>query len=74
MDALDQKILNLLQERRYLACRSGGRAGRFDRNPVLAAHSEIGEAGIIRGRVALLDRDKLNLGVTVFVAVPNKST
>ena len=27
------------------------------------------EAGVIRGRVALLDREKLNVGVTVFVAV-----
>ena len=27
------------------------------------------EAGVIRGRVALLDRRKLNVGVTVFVAV-----
>jgi hypothetical protein len=36
---------------------------------VLAAHPEAGKPGLYRGRVALLNADKLNVGVSVFIAV-----
>ena len=36
---------------------------------MLAAHPEAGSLGYIRGRVALLNADKLNVGVSVFIAV-----
>ena len=36
---------------------------------LLAAYTEIEEAGIIRKRVALLDGPKIGLGMSVFVAI-----
>ncbi|MAL80151.1 MAG: transcriptional regulator [Sneathiella sp.] len=69
MDELDRKILSRLQ--------------RDSRIPIAELAEEVGasrtvcwrrikaleETGVIRGQVALLDRGKLNLPVTVFVAI-----
>jgi Lrp/AsnC family transcriptional regulator len=69
MDALDQKILNLLQEDVTLPVAVVAERVGLTATPCWRRIQKLEEAGIIRGRVALLDRDKLNLGVTVFVAV-----
>jgi len=69
LDEFDRKILSILQED------SGGSnaeiAERIGLSPTPCWRRirNLEEAGVIRKRVALLDRHKLNAGVTVFVAV-----
>jgi Lrp/AsnC family transcriptional regulator len=70
IDEFDRKILTILQGdaarpvRRH--CQAGGGCRRRHAGDGFRL---LEEAGVIRGRVALLDRGKLNVGVTVFVAV-----
>ena len=67
--ALDMEIMKLLQQDSSLsvgniACKVG-----LSVTPCWRRIQRLEEAGIIRGRVALLDKDKLGLGMTVFVAL-----
>jgi Lrp/AsnC family transcriptional regulator len=69
MDDFDKKILSILQEDA-----GGSNAEIAERiglspTPCWRRIRNLEEAGVIRKRVALLDRQKLNAGVTVFVAV-----
>ena len=69
IDDFDKKILTILQEDA-----GGSNAEIAERiglspTPCWRRIRNLEEAGIIRKRVALLDRQKLNAGVTVFVAV-----
>ena len=69
IDDFDKKILTILQ-----TDAGGSNAEVAERiglspTPCWRRIRNLEEAGIIRKRVALLDRGKLNLGVTVFVAV-----
>jgi Lrp/AsnC family transcriptional regulator len=69
IDDFDRKILTILQEDA-----SGSNAEIAERiglspTPCWRRIRNLEEAGVIRKRVALLDRRKLNAGVTVFVAV-----
>ena len=69
MDAFDRKILDCLQED---ATRSVGevadRVG-LSSTPCWRRIQNLEKAGVITRRVALLNPEKLNVGVTVFVAV-----
>ncbi len=69
MDMLDRKILNLLQEDATLPVASIAERVGLTTTPCWRRIQKLEESGIILRRVALLDRAKLNLGVTVFVAV-----
>ena len=69
MDALDRKILTLLQEDVTLPVAAIAERVGLTPTPCWRRIQKLEEAGIIRRRVALLDRASLNLGVTVFVAV-----
>ncbi len=69
MDQIDRKILTLLQEDATLPVAAIAERVALTATPCWRRIQKLEEAGIIRGRVALLDRGKLNLGVTVFVAV-----
>jgi Lrp/AsnC family transcriptional regulator len=69
MDVLDRKILNLLQEDATLPVASIAERVGLTATPCWRRIQKLEEAGIIRRRVALLDRSRLNVGVTVFVAV-----
>lgn len=69
MDALDRKILNLLQEDATMPVATIAERVGLTSTPCWRRIQKLEEAGIIRRRVALLDRAKLNLAVTVFVAV-----
>jgi Lrp/AsnC family transcriptional regulator len=69
MDALDRKILRLLQEDATLPVAAIAERVGLTATPCWRRIQKLEEAGIVRRRVALLDRAKLNLGVTVFVAV-----
>jgi Lrp/AsnC family transcriptional regulator len=69
MDTLDRKILDLLQGDATLPIAAIAERVGLTATPCWRRIQKLEEAGIIRRRVALLDRAKLNLGVTVFVAV-----
>src|SRR5262245_13430662 len=69
MDLLDRKILDLLQEDAALPVAAIAERVGLSATPCWRRIQKLEEAGIIRRRAVLLDRDKLNLGVTVFVAV-----
>ncbi len=69
MDALDRKILNLLQEDAARPMSEIAERVGLSATPCWRRIQKLEQAGIIRERVVLLDRGRLNLGVTVFVAV-----
>ena len=69
IDRLDRKILQILQEDATVPVAEIGRRVGLSTTPCWRRIQKLEEAGVIRKRVALLDPKKLNLGVTVFVAV-----
>jgi Lrp/AsnC family transcriptional regulator len=69
MDQLDRKILNLLQEDATVPVATIAERVGLTATPCWRRIQKLEEAGIIRRRVALLDRVRLKVGVTVFVAV-----
>ena len=69
MDSKDRKILELLQQNAmYTAGEIAERIG-LTTTPVWRRIQRLEEEGYIRGRVAILDRAKMNVGITVFVAI-----
>lgn len=69
MDKLDKKILDLLQQNSQMSTAEIADAVGLSTTPCWRRIQKLEEAGVISNRVALLNRDKLNLGVDVFVAV-----
>jgi len=69
MDEFDKKILTLLQENAGLSNADIAEQVGLSPTPCWRRIRLMEEAGIIRRRVAILDRSKLNVGVTVFVSV-----
>lgn len=69
MDAIDRKILNCLQQDATQSIDEVAEQVGLSRTPCWRRIQQLEAAGIITGRVALLDPDKLNVGVTVFVSV-----
>ena len=69
LDSMDIKILNILQEDSTLPVAEIGKQVGLSTTPCWRRINRLQAAGIIRARVALLDRKALNAGVTVFVAV-----
>jgi len=69
MDTTDQRILDLIQHDATLAL--GDIATRVHLSPTACWKriAKLEKAGVIRRRVALLDAARLNVGVTVFVAI-----
>ncbi len=69
MDHIDRKILTRLQKDSSIAVADlAGEVG-CSRTACWRRIKSLEDAGIIRGQVTLLDRSKLNLPVTVFVAI-----
>lgn len=69
MDAIDKKILALLQEDATLTVNElAGQVG-FSPNPCWRRVQRLEAEGVIRKRVTLLNAAALNAGVTVFVAI-----
>jgi Lrp/AsnC family transcriptional regulator len=69
MDKIDRNILKLLQEDATLSTADIAEQVGLSTTPCWRRIQRLEESGVIRKKVALLSRDKLNLGVNVFVAV-----
>ena len=69
LDAMDRKILALLQKDCTLAVADVGKAIGLSTTPCWRRIQKLEEAGIIRRRVALLDPVQVNVAVTVFVSI-----
>jgi Lrp/AsnC family transcriptional regulator len=69
MDRVDQKILTLLQEDATLSTAEIAERVSLTTTPCWRRIQNLEKAGIIRSRVALLDREQLNIGVDVFVGI-----
>lgn len=69
MDAIDRKILDCLQKDTTRSIDEVAERVGLSRTPCWRRIQQLEAAGIITGRVALLDPEKLNVGVTVFVGV-----
>ena len=69
MDGFDRKILNCLQRDAAMPLSEIAEQVGLSSTPCWRRVQNLEKAGIIAGRVAILDPAKLNVGVTVFVAV-----
>ncbi|MBP0618241.1 Lrp/AsnC family transcriptional regulator [Jiella mangrovi] len=73
MDRLDKKILRLLQEDATLAVADVAKRVGLSTTPCWRRIQRLEEDGVIRRRVAVLDPEKINARVTVFVAIRTNS-
>ncbi len=69
MDATDKKILNLLQTDASLTVKQIAEQIPLSVTPCWKRIQKLEENGVIRARVVLLDSNKVNANVTVFVAI-----
>ncbi|WP_432816877.1 Lrp/AsnC family transcriptional regulator [Sulfitobacter sp. JB4-11] len=69
IDHTDRRILMQLQRDTDQSLESLGAAVGLSRNACWRRIRALETSGFIKGRVALLDADKLNLGLTVFMQV-----
>jgi Lrp/AsnC family transcriptional regulator len=69
MDQFDKKILQCLQQDATLPIAEIAKRAGLSVSPCWRRIQKLEADGIIRGRVALLDPEKLNVGVSVFVAI-----
>jgi len=69
MDAIDRKILAVLQEDASLSVAEIGNRVGLSSTPCWKRIQRLETDGVIQKRVAVIDQDKLGLGVTVFVSV-----
>jgi Lrp/AsnC family transcriptional regulator len=69
MDATDRKILALLQEDASLSVAEIGSRVGLSSTPCWKRIQRLEASGVLIKRVALVDQDKLGLGVTVFVSI-----
>jgi len=69
MDATDQQILDLLQRDATMPLAEIARKVGLSSTPCWRRIQKLEEAKVIRGRVALLDSQKINVGVNVFVSI-----
>jgi Lrp/AsnC family transcriptional regulator len=69
MDAIDRKILTVLQEDASLSVAEIGNRVGLSSTPCWKRIQRLEADGIILRRVALVDQDRIGLGITVFVSV-----
>jgi Lrp/AsnC family transcriptional regulator len=72
MDSVDRKILNLLQADASLTVKQIAEQIALSVTPCWKRIQKLEKQGFIRARVALLDPQKVNADVTVFVAITTK--
>ncbi len=69
MDDLDRKILSILQDDTTMPIADIAERVGLSTTPCWRRIQKLDDTGVIRSRVALLDGERLNVGVTVFVSV-----
>jgi Lrp/AsnC family transcriptional regulator len=69
MDAIDRKILTVLQEDASLAVAEIGNRVGLSSTPCWKRIQRLEADGVIQRRVALVDQDRVGLGVTVYVSI-----
>jgi len=69
MDKKDRRILELLQQNALLTAAELAEEVGLTTTPCWRRIQKLEQQGYIKARVALLDRQKMNVGITVFVAV-----
>jgi Lrp/AsnC family transcriptional regulator len=69
MDAIDKKILAALQEDASLSVAEIGQRVGLSSTPCWKRIQKLEAEGVIQKRVALVDPDKIGLGITVFVSI-----
>ncbi|MDH3691873.1 MAG: Lrp/AsnC family transcriptional regulator [Gammaproteobacteria bacterium] len=69
MDRIDRKILQCIQTDATLSTSEIARRVGLSTTPCWRRIQNLEKTGVIRKRVALLEREQLNLGVDVFVAI-----
>jgi len=69
VDKKDKRILELLQENAMLTAAEIADEVGLTTTPCWRRIQKLEQQGYIKARVALLDRQKLNVGITVFVSV-----
>ena len=69
MDAIDRKILAVLQEDASLAVAEIGSRVGLSSTPCWKRIQRLEADGVIQRRVALVDQSRIGLGVTVFVSI-----
>jgi Lrp/AsnC family transcriptional regulator len=69
MDAIDRKIIAVLQENAALSVAEIGSRVGLSSTPCWKRIQRLEADGVIVKRVALVDQDRIGLGVTVFVSI-----
>jgi Lrp/AsnC family transcriptional regulator len=69
VDDIDRRILSCVQQDATLPIEEIARRAGLSASPCWRRIQKLEAAGVIAKRVALLDPDRMNVGVTVFVAV-----
>jgi Lrp/AsnC family transcriptional regulator len=69
MDAIDRKILLTLQNDASLSVAEIGQRVGLSSTPCWKRIQRLESDGVIQRRVAIVDQDKVGLGITVFVSV-----
>ncbi len=69
MDAIDRKILAVLQENAALSVAEIGSRVGLSSTPCWKRIQRLEAEGVILKRVALVDQDKIGLGISVFVSI-----
>src|SRR5216683_2975071 len=69
MDAIDRKILGLLQQNASLSVAEIGKRVGLSSTPCWKRMQRLEADGVIQKRVALIDPEKVGLGITVFVSI-----
>jgi Lrp/AsnC family transcriptional regulator, cysteine-sensing transcriptional activator len=69
MDAIDRKILAVLQSDASLSVAEIGQRVGLSSTPCWKRIQRLEAEGVIQRRVALVDQEKIGLGVTVFVSI-----
>jgi Lrp/AsnC family transcriptional regulator len=69
MDAIDRKILSVLQEDAALSVAEIGSRVGLSSTPCWKRIQRLETEGVILKRVALVDQDRIGLGISVFVSI-----
>ena len=72
MDAIDRKILTLLQQDASFSVAEIGKRVGLSSTPCWKRMQRLEAEGIVQKRVALVDQDKIGLGVNVFVSIETR--